>query len=64
MKPVNTNQRGCPSLRIASSLQKMFDLRQIGVRIAVVHQLIQKLRRLPDALLAFVQTEVLFLAIT
>ena len=39
----------------------MLDLRQVGIRIAVVHQRVQKLRRLPDALLALVQAEVLLL---
>ena len=39
----------------------MLNLRQVGVRIAVVHQRVQKLRRLPDALLAFVQAEVFLL---
>ena len=39
----------------------MFDLGQVGIRIAVVHQRIQKLRSLPEALLAFIEAEVLLL---
>src|SRR5271165_812861 len=39
----------------------MFDLRQIGIGIAVIDQGIEKFRRLPDRLLAFLQAEVLLL---
>src|ERR1700722_8612189 len=42
-------------------LQEMFDLRQVGIGVAVVHQRIQKLRSLPDALLTSIQSEVLLL---
>ena len=42
-------------------LQQMLDLRQVRIRIAVVHQRIQKLRRFPNRLLSLVEAEVLFL---
>src|SRR3954447_10363281 len=37
----------------------MLNLREVGIRIAVVHQRIKKLHRFPDAHLAVVQTAVL-----
>ena len=42
-------------------LEQMFDLRQVGVRVAVVDQRVEKLRRLPDGLLALAEAEVLLL---
>jgi hypothetical protein len=42
-------------------LQKVLDLGQIGVGVAVIDERVEKLRRLPDALLSLVQAEVLFL---
>src|SRR5271170_7091705 len=39
----------------------MLDLGQVGIRIAVIDESIEKLGGLPDALLTFVQAEVLLL---
>src|SRR5579859_3834633 len=39
-------------------LQKMLDLGEVGIGIAVIDQLIEKLRRFPDRLLALLQAEI------
>jgi hypothetical protein len=39
----------------------MLNLREIGIRITVIDERIQKLSRLPDTFLAFVQAKILLL---
>src|SRR5215469_6375266 len=41
-------------------LHQVFDLRDVGIGVAVVHQLVEEFRRLPNALLAFLQSPILF----
>jgi hypothetical protein len=42
-------------------LHEVLDLRDVGVRVTVVHQLIQELRSLPDPLLALAEREIFLL---
>ena len=62
MKPVAMNQRGWSSRADRfRGLQRVLDLREVGVGIAVVHQRVQEVERLPDVHLPPVERQVLAL---